>query len=90
MNSYGVIASIAIVTAAALVLNLPFGYLRVRAKKYSVKWFVYIHLPIPFIYVLRTVAGLDYRVIPVIVIGAVAGQLLGGRLNNTSVSSDEK
>jgi len=90
MNSLGIIVSIALVTAAALVLNLPFGYLRVKSKKYSVRWFVYIHLPIPFIYILRTVAGLDYRVIPVIVIGAVAGQLLGGRLNSTSVSSNEK
>ena len=46
-------------------------------------WFVYIHVPIPFVFVLRKYAGLDYRVIPVIVIGAIAGQFLGGRFNKT-------
>ncbi|MBI5971237.1 MAG: hypothetical protein HY884_08815 [Deltaproteobacteria bacterium] len=90
MNSFGFFVSIALVTAAALVLNLPFGYLRIKTKKYSVKWFAYIHLPIPFIYVLRTVAGLDYRVIPVIAAGAIAGQFLGGKLNSTTVSSNER
>ncbi len=70
-------------TLFALILNLPFGYLRVKAKKFSIKWFLYIHLPIPFIFVLRTMAGLGAQVIPIIVVGAVLGQLLGGKLNKT-------
>ena len=72
-----------LVTFFALMLNLPFGYLRSKEKRLSVMWFVYIHVPIPFIFLLRKYAGLDYRVIPVIVIGAIAGQFLGGRLRNT-------
>lgn len=72
---------IALVMLAALVLNLPFGYFRATTKKFSISWFLYIHLPIPFIFVLRTMAGLTYKVIPLLVVAAVAGQLIGGRLN---------
>ncbi len=75
------ISALVLLTLAALVLNLPFGYLRVKAKKFSVMWFLYIHLPIPFIFVLRTMAGFGYKFIPILVVGAVLGQLLGGRLN---------
>lgn len=75
------ISVLALLTIAALVLNLPFGYLRVKTKKFSVMWFLYIHLPIPFIFVLRNMAGFGYKFIPVLVVGAVLGQLLGGRLN---------
>lgn len=71
----------ALVAFAALVLNLPFGYLRMNTKKFSVMWFVYIHLPIPFIFILRNMAGLGYVYIPLMVAGALAGQLIGGRLN---------
>lgn len=74
------------VTAAALILNLPFGYLRASSKRFSFKWLLYIHLPVPFIFVLRNMAGLTYKIIPVIVVGAVVGQILGGRFNPERIS----
>ncbi len=72
--------SLALVTVAALVLNLPFGYLRGKTRKFSLMWFLYIHLPIPAIIVLRKYAGLGFTFVPVIAMGAIIGQLLGGRL----------
>lgn len=76
------IAFLALLVAfAALVLNLPFGYLRMNTRKFSVMWFVYIHLPIPVIFILRNMAGLGYVFIPLMVVGAVAGQFIGGRFN---------
>lgn len=72
--------SLALVTVAALVLNLPFGYLRGKTKKFSLMWFLYIHLPIPAIIVLRKYAGLGFTFVPVIAMGAILGQLIGGRL----------
>ena len=81
MATYSVATLTIFVTMAALVLNLPFGYLRMNTRKLSFMWFVYIHLPIPAIFILRKMAGLDYKFIPIIVAGAVAGQFLGGRLN---------
>ena len=67
--------------AFTLVINLPFGFLRSRSDKYSFRWFLYIHLPIPLIYLLRT--GLMFKpgVIPLLVAAAVAGQVWGGKLN---------
>lgn len=81
MTTLELTALLTLLTLAALVLNLPFGYFRVKAKKFSVKWFLYIHLPIPVIFLLRNMAGLGYKFIPLMIIGAVAGQLIGGKLN---------
>ena len=72
--------SLALVTLAALVLNLPFGYLRGKTRKFSLMWFLYIHVPIPAIIVLRKYAGLGFTFVPVIAMGAILGQLIGGRL----------
>lgn len=75
------IIAVCLLVLAAFILNLPFGYFRAPTKKFSFKWFLYIHLPIPFIYILRTVAEMSYRVIPLLVLGAIIGQIFGGRLN---------
>ena len=66
-------------TLVALVANLPFGYLREDTKKFSFLWFLYIHLPIPFIIYFRKMAGVTYHFIPIILAGAVAGQIVGAR-----------
>ena len=82
-----VIMLLVLLTIAALILNLPFGYLRVNTKKFSFLWFLYIHLPIPVIFILRTLAGFSIKVVPIIVVGAVAGQFLGGRLRGVKTSN---
>lgn len=64
----------------ALLINLPLGYLRQRSRRYSFIWFTYIHLSIPLIIVLRIVAGFSWRIIPLTIGCAVAGQILGGRI----------
>ncbi len=63
-----------------LLLNLPFGYARARAKRYSLRWFLYIHIPIPFIFVARTISHIDIRYIPIFLFAALVGQFLGGKL----------
>ncbi len=81
IGSY-VMMTIAIITVAALILNLPFGYLRGGTRKFSFMWFLYIHLPIPAIFLLRTSAGVGFKAVPVIVIGAIIGQVIGSRVYN--------
>lgn len=76
--SYSLIALIAF----ALLVNLPLGYLRAGARKYSAYWFAYVHLSIPFIVLLRLEQGLTWRVIPLTLGSTVAGQYLGGLLRN--------
>ena len=70
-------ATICIIT---FVLNLFFGYFRAREKKYSFKWFLCIHLPIPLVAFARLYSHLDYGVIPIFLIVAVAGQIIGGKV----------
>lgn len=64
----------------ALLVNLPLGYLREASRKYSLRWFVLIHLSIPFIVAFRLAEGFTWQVIPFTIAFAVAGQFLGGYL----------
>lgn len=66
----------------AFLLNLPFGYIRSRSKKYSLKWFLSIHMPVPLIVIVRLLFHVDYRYIPLFILASVSGQILGGRLIN--------
>jgi hypothetical protein len=68
----------------ALLSNIPLGYLREGAKRYSLRWFIFIHLSIPFIIALRVVNGVGWRVIPFTLALAVAGQWLGGRVRRSA------
>ncbi|WP_456397453.1 hypothetical protein [Desulfurobacterium sp.] len=63
-----------------LVLNLPFGWLREGTEKFSKKWFLYIHLPIPFIIACRIILGISIKFAPVLIATAVVGQLVGGMI----------
>ncbi len=68
------------IAAVALAANVPLGYLRAAKPKYSVGWFLYIHLSIPLVAFLRIINHLTPWVIPIFLACAVAGQLAGGRL----------
>lgn len=70
----------AALAAITLILNLPFGFLRAKAKRYSLRWFLCIHLPIPLIYYLRHLFMLTVYVIPLLAVAAVLGQIWGGKI----------
>lgn len=40
---------LAILTLLVLVVNIPFGFWRAQVKKFSIQWFLAIHIPVPFI-----------------------------------------
>lgn len=65
----------------AFVISIPCGYLRENFEKYSFMWFLLIHVPIPFIVLLRIEAGISWRIIPLTLAGSIAGQIAGGVLN---------
>ncbi len=62
------------------IINLPFGYMRSKATKFSRRWMMAIHIPVPFVFLLRIFSGLNWTVRPLLVLSDVAGQLAGGRL----------
>ena len=68
----------------AFFSNIPLGYLRMGSPKYSVRWFVYIHLSVPFIVGLRVANNISWQMIPFSIALAVAGQMIGSRLYRRS------
>jgi len=60
-------------------INFPFGYWRANVKKFSLQWFLAIHLPIPFIILVRVFTGIGFEFITYIVMISVffLGQLAG-------------
>lgn len=69
------------ITLLAFVLNIPFGYFRKKARKFSVKWWLCIHMPIPLVIAARIALQVDYIYIPLFIIAAVVGQFLGGKIS---------
>lgn len=74
------ISSVFLITAFTFLLNLPFGYIRKRSKKFSLKWFLCVHMPVPFVILVRILTHTDYKFIPVFILVAVAGQVCGGKI----------
>ena len=71
-----------------LAANLPFGYWRATLPKRSALWFVAIHAPIPLVWLIRHLLGLEWRLatLPFFVAAYFLGQWLGGRLRRARVS----
>jgi hypothetical protein len=72
----------------ALLVNIPLGYLRRNYEKFTFGWYFYIHISIPAIVYMRVKSGLSWKFIPLTLAGAVAGQLLGSRLNGKRSKND--
>ncbi len=65
----------------AAAVNIPFGSYRNLTRKFSIAWWLAIHLPIPFIIVLRTILfDLPLWIIPTSLASAVFGQMVGSQL----------
>ena len=73
-------AMIAIIGGAALTVNIPLGYAREGYRKFSVGWFVCVHLSVPLIAWLRLVNHVSAWGIPAFVACAVLGQIAGGKV----------
>lgn len=80
MDGSSRLVAVATVFMLTFGLNVFFGYFRKRSRKYSLKWFLFIHLPIPFIAFARLYSQLDWRFIPLFLVAAVAGQIVGGKV----------
>ncbi len=65
------------------LVNLPFGYFRSRATRFSRQWMMAVHIPVPFIFLLRIFSGFGWTVIPLLMLSDVAGQFAGGKLRKS-------
>jgi hypothetical protein len=80
MEFHDKLSAILILSVFTLLINIPFGCARAKARKYSLRWFLYIHIPIPIIFAARTLSHVGFKYVPIFVVAAVAGQIIGGRL----------
>ena len=82
-----------LLTVASLValLNLPFGYWRGNEQKLSKRWFLTIHVPVPFVIALRVFSGLGWHFItfPVMIGAFFGGQFAGSKLHSLRKSRPE-
>lgn len=76
--------SVLLIALLAFVVNIPLGRLRHRSPRYSARWFLYVHLSVPFIIAARLYSQLDWKYVPVFIAAAVAGQYLGGRMGTAA------
>lgn len=72
-----------IVALIVFLMNIPFGYWRENVKKFSVQWAFAIHLPIPFIILMRIYSGMGFQLYtyPILVGAFFFGQLLGATIH---------
>jgi hypothetical protein len=71
-----------IVSATVLLFNLPFGYWRAHAGKFSLQWFLAVHVPVLMAVSLRVLGGLGWHLVtfPALIGAYCLGQFLGGRI----------
>ena len=70
------------VAAVIAAMNVPFGYWRAAVRKFSVPWFLAVHVPVPLAIGLRLASGLGWRLVtlPLFVAAFFSGQMVGGRV----------
>jgi len=73
-------ALMALIGGAALTVNIPLGYAREGFRKFSLGWFVCVHLSVPLIAWLRIVNHVSVWGIPAFVVCAALGQIAGGKI----------
>lgn len=61
------------------LINLPFGYWRAHTRRFSWQWYLAIHLPIPFVILLRVYYefGWGWKTYLFFVVAFFLGQLTG-------------
>lgn len=78
--------------AATMVFlfNLPFGYWRANVKKFSLQWALAIHIPVPFVILLRIYGNIGFEFItyPILVGAFFGGQFIGKFLFNKLSASE--
>jgi hypothetical protein len=77
---------LATLLAITFVATLPFGAWRAKCMKFTVKWWLAIHLIIPLIFLMRRWGGFSYWYIPLFLASTVLGQIVGGRINQTKAN----
>lgn len=80
------IEALLIAGISTFALTVPMGVWRVSVPKFSVRWFLAVHLFVPPVFLIRSHLGLGAAYIPLMVLFSVAGHVVGGKLKNAGVA----
>ncbi|GBF99618.1 hypothetical protein Rsub_12297 [Raphidocelis subcapitata] len=78
------------VAATAAAVNVPAGAWREHFEKFSFGWFVAVHATIPFVAMLRKAVVMPKVAILVTIAAAVAGQVVGSRLERARLAAERE
>jgi len=70
------------VSLFSFLINVPLGIWREHYKRFSVPWFIIIHLSVPVIIVLRIYLNANPYFIPLFIALAIAGQTAGKKIRH--------
>jgi hypothetical protein len=73
---------LATLLSVTFIITLPFGVWRARCRKFTLQWWLAIHLVIPFIFLMRRFGGFSYWYIPLFLASTVLGQIAGGKMRS--------
>jgi hypothetical protein len=81
-----------LVAGGTFLVNLPFGYWRGGARRFTAKWITAIHAPVPLVVAMRLAAGVRWQLmnLPVLLGAYFLGQLLGTRARGWTRAEEEK
>jgi hypothetical protein len=70
-----------LVLLAIFFINIPFGYWRSNARRFSLQWLMAIHLPVPLAIGLRlSLLDWSWALLPFSVAAFAVGQYAGGKV----------
>jgi hypothetical protein len=69
-----------LVALSVLLINLPFGYWRAHVRRFSIQWFLAVHIPVVFVVAMRfgLHLGFAWYTYVVLVSAFFLGQQSGG------------
>ena len=84
-------AQLTLAALSVFLVNLPFGYWRAPSRKYSWQWFLFIHLPIPLVVLLRFLFELGFELItyPFLIAAFFLGQFTGSKYYHKTHKPEE-
>ncbi|AFH50560.1 Hypothetical protein IALB_2857 [Ignavibacterium album JCM 16511] len=73
-----------IVAILTFLINIPFGYWRANVRKKSFQWILAIHIPVPFVVLLRIYSNIGFELFtyPIVIASYFFAQFAGVKFFN--------
>lgn len=73
---------VSLIALLIMLLNTPFGFWRAKVPKFSIFWFLAVHIPVPIVILIRIYSdiGFELYTYPILVGAFFIGQFLGGKI----------